>query len=158
MQGWVNTTRRGLALIGLLGLSACASVPSDAPGYSRLADPDGGYSHLYFYRLGAYPKLRTPSVLVDSKLIFDPPEGAYTVITLPAGVHAIKIDWAADTGWPDLEFSVTLNDRGFHYLKITGSSEVIGNKLRMGSRVVRMSQDEAEREIRECCRYIAPNK
>ena len=154
----VKTTSLVLALVVLLGLSACASVPSDAPAYRRLSDPDGGNSHLYFYRLGAYPKLRTPSVLVDSKLVFDPPEGAYTVVTLPAGMHTVKIDWSADTGWPDLEFQVTLQDRISHYLKITGSSEMIGTSIRAGSRVVRMPQNEAEKEIRECCRYIPPEK
>jgi hypothetical protein len=71
-------------------LSACVTIPCDASAYSRAPPAQGGKAHLYFFRQGAFPTKRVPAVLVDGKLIFEPPEGAYTVVALSAGTHVVK--------------------------------------------------------------------
>jgi hypothetical protein len=51
---------------------------------------------------------------------------------------------------------VTLGEGVETYLKITGSYSGGVYTHHLGSLVKRLEQDEAEREVLACCRYIAP--
>lgn len=170
----MKRTRTLLMLLVLGSLSACASVPFDAPAYSRAPAAQAGQSNLYIYRTGAFPKARTPSVIVDGKRIFDLPEDAYTMLTLPSGQHKVEMTWALDVRLPNRRVLVILGDQGAQYLKITGDfdfqpgsfeEEVLVDMTagvlshhQMHSWLVEMPQDAAEREMRDCCRYLAPEK
>lgn len=150
-------------LILVLSGSGCASIPRDAPGYTPAPEASHGNGVLYIYRQGAYPVMRTPTVLVDGKEIFDPPEKAYTWIYLPEGNHRVTIDWSWDTGWPDLSFELPIESGKSHFLKLSGSFEYLGGswetKWEAGSIAADIPPAEAERELRSCCKYIeAANK
>ncbi len=161
-------------LFVLAGLSGCASVPFDAPDYSRAPAPQAGQANLYIYRTGAFPAGRTPRVTVDGKHVFDPPEGSYTVLTLPPGRHEAEMTWAFDISQPRRKTAVVLGEQSVHYLKITGDFDyrpssqsqelwldMTGDMLGFPhtySWVVEMPLDAAETEMRDCCRYVAPGK
>ncbi|USH05159.1 DUF2846 domain-containing protein [Grimontia kaedaensis] len=148
---------RKVLTITMLGiLSGCTSIPKDAPPYRSAPIANDNSGTLYIYRVGAYPTLRTPSIFVDSNKIIDPPEKAYTWIYLSPGNHSVTVDWAWDTGWPDLSFEIPIEAGKEHFLKITGSFENLGLKYRAGSEALYMEKSIAEKELKECCRYIIP--
>lgn len=147
-----------------LALAGCATVPSNAPPYQRAAAPSAGEGNLYIYRVGAYPTLRTPAVVIDDARIFDPPEKAYTVVALAQGRHEFVINWAWDTGWPDLKFPIEIVAGQSHYIKISGSFEPTrryvygGFSYVAGSSAQELEPDVAEAEMQRCCKYIAPRR
>jgi hypothetical protein len=146
---------RYIPLFGVMSLwVACATLPANAPKYSRAADPPAGYVNLYVYRIGAYPTLRTPTISIDDKTLFDPVEHSYTVVPLPVGLHRFKVDWAWDTGWPDLVFSIVLSSRPL-YIKISGSAVYDGSGTwEAWSYAHDVPPAVAETELVQCCRYI----
>ncbi len=145
---------RFLALSLALSLTACATVPSGAPSYSRAANPPSPNANVYIYRIGAYPTLRTPTVTIDGKAIFDPPEKSYTFVTLAPGSHEFKIDWSWDTGWPDLAFPLVVEPSVPIYIKISGSFTPNGTHYTAGSVARAVQQPVAEQELSSCCRYV----
>jgi hypothetical protein len=157
----MKSSRSSVAADLIATVTACATVPSNAPRYSRAADPPAGHVNVYVYRIGAYPTLRTPAVVIDGKTLFDPPEGSYTVPPLASGGHTFTVDWAWDTGWPDLHSPVILENEPL-YIKISGSFEAVPSKgpymHELGSYATRIDMAVAEKEMAECCRYIAPKK
>jgi hypothetical protein len=180
-----------LGTAGLLSLAACASVPLDAPPYTRAPAPPPGSSHLYVYRpASSYPSARSPSIVVGDKVFGSLPVGGYTLITLPPGTHRVKIDWPRDLPWPDLELDVTLPDQGSAYLKTSGAvvrarpdgkgcppgvdcaaqgvttwgycggplappGMVCFGRGTSQTQGLRVPQEEAERELRRCCKYFS---
>jgi hypothetical protein len=149
--------RIALTLILSFSICACATVPSNAPNYRRAANPGPGLANVYIYRIGAYPTLRTPKVTIDGSRIFDPPEKSYTVVTLPGGLHEMKIDWAWDTGWPDLDFPISVVAGQSLYIKISGSFRGTGRGFQAGSYAKEVPQATADYELANCCRLIAPS-
>lgn len=120
----------------LLALSGCASLPANAPPFTPAPAPERGKGLLYIYRVGAYPTLRTPDILVNGKLLFAPPEKGYTWLHVPLGANRITIDWAWDTGWPDLEFVISVTETEPVFIKLTGSLENLGMSWQMGTNAV----------------------
>lgn len=147
---------RTFLLLTVLLLSACASVPTNAPTYARAPEPTPGLSNVYIYRIGAYPTLRAPTVTIDGRVIISPAEKAYTVVALPPGAHEVFVNWAWDTGWPDLRFTIDVEADKPLYLKISGSFENRGATFVAGSSTKQVPQAVAEREITACCRYVRP--
>ena len=137
-------------------LVACATVPAGSPTYRRAPAAPPGKANLYIYRIGAYPTLRKPTISIDGKVIFTPPEGAYTIVTLEEGQHEFKVDWAWDTRWPDLKLPLEIESQDL-YIKISGSFTRSGfNEYEAGTYANRVDQTVAEREMAACCRYLAP--
>jgi hypothetical protein len=156
-QGDTVQFRHFVLVFAMALLSACATVPANAPTYRPVADAPAGWSNLYIYRLGAYPRLRTPAVSVDDGNVFDPPEGAFTVVRVPSGPHEVTVHWSWDTGWPNLKFQVATKSGGATYLKISGSFDTVGaGYFRAGSYANVVRPEFAEQELRNCCRYIPP--
>lgn len=145
-----------LAFMCLFFVFGCTSLPRNAPPYSpaTLAKDDSGI--LYIYRLGAYPILRAPTILVNQEKIIKPPEKAYTWVYLSPGTHKMTIDWAWDTGWPDLELEVPIESGKEHFVKITGSFEALGLTHHMGTEALFIEKTVAEQELRDCCKYMQP--
>ncbi|RZJ01896.1 MAG: hypothetical protein EON90_00850 [Brevundimonas sp.] len=153
---------RTLLISLILLLAGCASVPSNAPAYSRAAEPPPGLSNVYIYRLGAYPILRAPTISIDRRAVISPAERAYTVVTLPPGSHEVQVNWPWDTGWPDLTFKIDVEPNTPLYLKVSGSFTHLGSvypaglSYEAGSSVHRLPQAVAEPEMTVCCRYVRP--
>ena len=137
--------------------SGCATLPASAPAYTRASEAPSGQANVYIYRVGAYPSLRTPKIMIDGVAIIDPPEKAYTFISLPAGTHEFVVNWAWDTGWPDLKFPITVVAGMPLYIKISGRFEPNGTGYTAGSIARVVSPAEAEQELSTCCRYMAPH-
>ena len=172
--GKMKRTRTLLMLLVLGGVNACTAVPYDAPAYSRAPAPEPGQATLYIYRTGAFPKARAPRVNVDGRRVFDPPEGAYTMLTLPSGPHQVEMSWSFGVRLPTRTVLVTLGDRGAQYLKITGDFDYqpgsadddilvdltagIMSQPKMYSWIVEVPRDAAEDEMRDCCRYLPPER
>jgi hypothetical protein len=148
---------RTILLSMLLLLGACASVPANAPAYSRAPEPAEGLSNVYIYRIGAYPTLRAPMISIDGRNVISPAERAYTVVALAPGPHEVQVNWAWDTGWPDLKFPILVEAGKPLYLKVSGSFDNIGgNTYRAGSSTQELPQVVAEPEMTACCRYVRP--
>ncbi len=144
-------------------LSACASVPAGAPTYARAPDPPAGLSNVYIYRIGAYPTLRAPMVRLDGRAVISPAEGSYTVVQLPPGSHQVMVDWAWDTGWPDVSSAIEVEEGAALYLKISGDFEIVsrtynGFNYEATSIMMPIEQEVAEREMAACCRYVRPRR
>jgi hypothetical protein len=116
---------RNILLSILLLLGACATVPANAPAYARAPEPPEGLSNVYIYRIGAYPTLRAPMVSIDGRAIISPAERAYTVVALQPGPREVKVNWAWDTGWPDVAFTVDVEAGKPLYLKVSGSFDQV---------------------------------
>lgn len=146
---------RMLVLSMLLLLGACASVPANAPAYRRAPEPAAGLTNVYIYRIGAYPTLRAPMVSIGQRRIISPAERAYTVVALPPGPHEVNVNWAWDTGWPDVTFTVEVEADKPLYLKVSGSfDQISGTTYLAGSSVQPVAQSVAEPEMTACCRYV----
>jgi hypothetical protein len=152
----MNTIRNSLTLVCTsLLLGACASVPTTAPAYRREAPALGNLVNVYIYRVGAFPKLRTPTVYVDEKEVFDPPEQAYTAIRLSPGKHTVATKWGWDSGAPNLSFVIDVPQAPSYYLKLTGDFKAQGLAFRTTSRARNIEEEVAEAELYNCCKYIA---
>lgn len=148
---------RTILLSMLLLLGACATVPANAPTYARAPEPAAGLSNVYIYRIGAYPTLRAPTVKIDGRAVISPAEKSYTVAQLAPGVHVVDVNWAWDTGWPDLNFKIDVEADKPLYIKISGSFDNVGGgTYRAGSSAYLVEQAAAEPEITACCKYVRP--
>lgn len=147
---------RTVLLSMLLLLGACATVPANAPAYSRAPDPAAGLSNVYIYRIGAYPTMRAPMISIDGRRVISPAERAYTVVALAPGLHQVEVNWAWDTGWPDLNFPIEVEADTPLYLKVSGSIEPTGGGFLAGSSTEKVPQAVAEPEMIACCRYVRP--
>jgi hypothetical protein len=67
----------------------------------------------------------------------------------------MKIDWAWDTGWPDLDFPISVVAGQSLYIKISGSFKGDGRAFQAGSYAKEIPQATADYEIADCCRFIA---
>ena len=85
-----------------------------------------------------------PAVKIDGRLIISPAEKAYTVVALAPGPHEVEVNWAWDTGWPDLKFTIDVEAAKPLYLKISGSFENRGSTYLAGSSTQRVPQAIAE--------------
>jgi hypothetical protein len=141
--------------------SACSTVPASAPDYKREAPGSNGLVNLYVYRIGAFPSKRSPSIYIDERELFDPPEGSYTVVRLKPGKHAVATRWSWDTGAPNLSFVIDVPPSDSYYLKLSGdfkgSGLVPGMIVTNTSFARQVDQEIAEQELRNCCRFI-PNR
>ena len=150
--------KKFLCSVVVLLVAGCAGVPRTAPAYSRAPDAPPGRANVYIYRIGAYPTMRIPTISIDGKVIFGPPEGSYTVVALPEGKHEFKVNWGWDTGWPDLDFPFSVESSA-RYLKLSGSYSPRGDGgFEAGSFAQWMNQSVAEPEMTKCCRYLAQKK
>lgn len=147
---------RWILLAMALALSACATVPANAPTYSRAPEPQAGTTNVYIYRIGAYPTLRAPKVSIDGRFVISPAEKAYTAVALAPGPHVVEVNWAWDTGWPDLKFTIDVEAGKPLYIKISGSFQNHGSSFTAGSSAYDVPQETAEPEMRACCRYVKP--
>jgi hypothetical protein len=146
-----------LFAIAILMLGGCASVPDSAPSYARAPTPNADLSNVYIYRIGASPTKRTPTIYIDEREVFDPPERSYTVVALAPGKHSIGTKWAVDTGAPNLSFVIDVVRGESYYMKLSGDFKRSGGYWNTTSRANKIDESVAERELLNCCRYI-PNK
>jgi hypothetical protein len=135
-------------------LSSCASVPASAPAFTRAPAAPAGFQNVYIYRIGAYPTKRTPTIAVDGHPVFDPPETAYTVIHLAPGTHWVTTKWNWDAGAPPLSVPLEVTDKSVYY-RLSGDFASAGFSWRIGTNLRGIPQDQAEAEMRKCCRYVA---
>jgi hypothetical protein len=138
-----------------LNLVGCATVPSSAPAYQREAAAQGDLVNVYIYRVGANPTKRTPTIYVDEKEVFDPPEYSYTVIRLAPGKHSVATKWSWDTGAPNLSFVVEVPKTTSYYLKLTGDFKATGLTYKTTSLARHVEPEVAEAELKNCCKYIS---
>lgn len=152
----MNTMRGRSACLSLFAvfLTACASLPSDAPSFSAAPAPSSAYATVYFYRVQAYPKLRKPDVLVSGVKVFEPPELAYTWVHVKAGDRRIQVQWAWDTKWPPLDFTRPIEAGKSYYIKISGSFQNQGFQHVLGSAARLVPQEDAQRDLAGCCKYV----
>lgn len=146
--------RRAFTILMLAMLSACATIPANAPAFSPAAEAPPGTANVYIYRTGAYPLLRGITVHVDHRELATFAEGAYTVVPLQAGSHEMRVSWPIDVLVPPLRFPIEIRGDSPRYVKIT--SRVGG--FTPGSVVVEAispPQPIAEAEMRACCRLIS---
>ncbi|MCP4677781.1 MAG: hypothetical protein GY854_20135 [Deltaproteobacteria bacterium] len=157
-----NVLRRGftvgfLAVISLYFFAGCgASLPANAPRYSPTKVPTDGKGLLYIYRIKAYPLARKPRLIIDGKLVTEPIEKSYTWLYLPPGIHNVKLEWAWDTGAPNLDFNIEIAAQESNFLKISGSFSGGYSYFQFGSQAAMMKPEYAERELEKNCRYMAP--
>jgi hypothetical protein len=148
----------------ILCMEGCASLPAGAPHFVSAPNAPEGYATVYIYRLGAYPKLRRPSVFIGDVIIFDPPERALTWVYVRSGDRNIRVHWTWDAGSPDLSFSQEFDAGHSYFIKLSGSfslritpnlnSATANGALGTFARVV--PQAEAQNELETCCKFMAP--
>lgn len=137
-------------------LSGCVTIPEDAPSYEPAPPPDPGNAIVYFYRVGAYPTARTPSVFLNQMKIFDPPENAFTWIYVQEGKHKLFVDWAWDTGAPDLKADLIIKSGESYFVKISGRVVMFLLSYKFLSIAELIPQEQAEMELQKCCRFLSP--
>jgi hypothetical protein len=161
--------RAAVPLVFMATFVACATIPANAPPYTRAPDPGAGMANVYVYRSGLEAwcqKLGAPALFVDGRAIYDLVPGAYTVVPLDAGTHKLKL--SSGTGaCPDLEFYLHVDAGQSQYVKFSGSygseSVPVGNGSTRAAWVGRawaapVPEPIAERELTQCCRFLAADK
>lgn len=121
------------------------------------ASPDAvaATGRLVVYRINAYPTLRTPKVMVDDKLMFRPKQKTYAEMDLPAGRHHFVVNWAFDTGWPDLEFDIEVKPGETTYVQISGSWTRVGPYTHeAGSIAYEVDPVKGAEDVRTCCKRL----
>jgi hypothetical protein len=140
---------RVVLTFAILEVTGCTTVPSDAPGFSKAPAAPANMSNVYFYRTGAYPTARVPTIKLNGRPTIEPPEGSYTVLVLPRGKHDLEFEWAWDVLAPMTHVTITVGSESQYY-KLGGyrtSSEV-------GTTFERMEPKAAILEMQKCCRRI----
>jgi hypothetical protein len=159
-----------IAALAAFILGGCATIPRDAPPYSRAPDAPPRHQNVYIYRLNTPSyfglQLRTPAIAVDGFPVFDPPENAYTVLALPEGIHQLTSEWSWDLNFfpKSIVLPITVTSTEPLYIKIGGQCLVaaldlsfLGSSHRICTSLQIIPQSQAESELTSCCRYIAPN-
>lgn len=137
-------------------LAACVTVPSDAPPYRPAPMAEAGSGTLYIYRTGNPRSIRAPDILVNGKLLVEPPFGAYTWSHYPAGSYRIQVKWAADVTTPNLDFNIDIRAGEDYYLRLTDTFRAEGNLWKFATKADRVPKIQAETELTACCRYVKP--
>lgn len=146
-----------------LVLSGCAVgqtdlaqyLPPDAPAYAPAPAPPQGHALVYIYRLGAYPRLHHPDVVLDEQRIWEPPEHGYTWVHAKEGDRRFQVKWAF-SGTPNASLVQPLKAGETYYLKVSGGVDPLLRKFSSNVRFV--ERGEAEDELRRCCKFIPLGK
>ena len=146
-----------ILLIIIVTLTACASIPQDAPRYSPAPKAKAGYGTLYIYRYYAPPYIHSPTITINNQEILDPPEKSYTWIHLKSGVYQVNVDWSIWASWPDLNFPIRITDGEEYFLKITGDSQWGWSATKLISSAKQVPKNLAEKELKSCCKYVKPS-
>jgi hypothetical protein len=149
------------AIIGVF-LAGCASIPANAPAYSRAADAGDGRANVYVYmrkihgdNLCSMACLRT--LFVDGRPAFDLVPGAYTFVSLAAGTHRLQL---VSSGGPGMEFYLPVEGGRSQYVRIRDrrTAVTLPDGTLVGgieTRAEGIAEPEAEAELSACCRYVA---
>jgi hypothetical protein len=153
-----------LARTAVIGgfLAGCASIPANAPAYSRAPDAGDGRANVYVYRRqvdgeNLCTKARKQTLFVDGRPAFDLLPGAYTFVSLGAGSHRLQL---LSSGCPEMEFYVLVEGGQSQYVRIRDSKVVVhlpNGRLVDGleTRAETIAEPIAETELTACCRYVA---
>lgn len=151
-----------LAMAIVTAFAQDAPAPPQAPATMQTVDPVDvdAPARLVVYRINAYPTLRTPKVMVNDRLMFRPKQRTYAEMELPAGRHDIVVNWSADTGWPDLAFTLDLAPGETKYLQISGSytrgptTGIATFEYEAGSMAYEVDPEKGAEDIRTCCKRL----
>jgi hypothetical protein len=146
----------GLGAMVMIFASACATVPADAPAFSRAAAAPAGFENLYIYRPPGPPIYGSPSIKIDSNEVASPPSWSYTVIPIASGQHTVLIDWGWWSGWPALDFPIQVKPGESLYLRIGSDLDFSFMYDTRRSEAQEVESTVAEREMKQCCRYVRP--
>ena len=152
-----------LASLLLLLLSACQTVPRDAPSFTPAPPAPPGYGTLYLYRLDAPPYTGLIYFSVSERRIFAAQEQAYTWVHIKAGEHSVFAEWPAQPGWkspPAAKVKVT--EGASTYVRAEGAvkwrppSWTTPAGINMNSMLTLIPPERASAELVVCCRYVRP--
>jgi len=119
------------------------------------ASADARPGRLVLYRTQARTGWRSPLVSVDGVPLFRSKLNTYTDVALPPGLHRVRVDWARDTGRPDLVFDIRIAPGRSDHVRLTYSYSPTGpNQFELGSFAEWVAPDVAEAELRACCRRV----
>lgn len=137
-----------------LVIASCATVPS-GPFAPAVPAPEG-QANLYIYRHRAPPYIYRAEVHVDDRLVVKLPERGYSVFPVTRGVHSVRIE---SFDWPDVSFTLDIDDASDVFIKFTGAAENIGGgTLELSAEAYIVEGAAAAAEISACCRFIAPEE
>ena len=138
-------------------VSGCVTVPDSASPYSLAPDPTDGRVNVYIYRVRAIPLMRVTTISIDEREVLDIPEKAYTVVSLLPGKHSFNSKWGWDTGTPSLSFNFEAPLDRPVFLKLSGDFTSRAFMWTVSSMVSKPDQAIAEKELKNCCKFL-PNK
>jgi hypothetical protein len=138
-------------IVVVVVLAGCALIPVDGPGYTAAPPSEHGDAIIYLYRQTAIPLCCTPTVYMDDLEIFSPPKNSYTSIYVREGQHKLVIDWAWRIA-SDLHCNLSVKPGESYFIRIEVSFSYPSDR----AEVTIVQETEAERELQQCCRYLAP--
>jgi hypothetical protein len=143
-------------------LAACASIPANAPAYSRAPDAADGRTNVYVYRRqvdgeNLCTKARLRTLFVDGRPAFDLLPGAYTFLSLGAGQHRLQL---RSSGCPEGEFYLHVEGGRSRYVRVRDSRIVVTLPNGLTASGIETVAEEiaepiAESELQACRRYVA---
>lgn len=143
---------RFFAIAALLILAGCVSAPRPGTPFTPAASAPEGHANLYIYRHRAPPYIYRAEIYVDDRLVVKLPERGYAAIPVSIGAHSIRVD---SFDWPDVSFSLNVEDSADVFVKFTGAStNVGGGTVELLAETYLMDPAVAEAEISACCRFI----
>jgi len=138
-------------------LAGCALMPVDGPPYTAAPPSVHGDAIIYLYRTKAYPLCCRPTIYIDNVTIFEPRQNSYTWIYVQQGQHKLSIEWAWTTAIADEHCNLVVKPGEAYFIHLRSSSFPFPLGSRDVVRLKLVDEPEAERELQQCCRYVAPD-
>lgn len=150
---------RYMVLIFALMASACATAPKNATSFTdtQIGVPDEANSVVVVYRKMVPPVLYSVNVSLDGARVATLPNRSFTWFYVKPGPHELKISWPALAMIPGSKVGLTAEAGKVHYVEFSGGLEVAGGITPTAfttSNVGEKSENAAEAELRQCCKYV----
>ncbi len=144
------------ALLLPIVITACTSIPTDAPIYSKAPDANYGFATLYIYRLGNPESVRTPDIILKEKVVAKLPTGAYTWLHVPIGKYPVKIRWGFMNDTPDLDFDIVVENGQEYFLRVKDEVAINSEEAILSIESGYVLKNMAVQELEACCKYVSP--
>lgn len=144
----------GVAL-AVFAVASCATATNQNIPFERADSAPPGSANLYVYRTHAPPYIYRAEIYVNGQLVGKLPEGGYDAYAVPLGENEVVVK---SFDWPDLTFSLSVEDSSDLFIRFTGGAFVShdGSVLTMNSvaQAYLVESSAAVTEITGCCRRV----
>lgn len=122
--------------------------------FTEAPPPPDGYAVVYMYRLKTEPAMRKAQIHVDGERVALLSNKSYTWFYVSAGSHILRTKWGFMADIPELEGVLQAQPGGVHYVKMTGSVQMLhAGGSRTYSGIHEVSESEGRADLTKTKKY-----